>query len=145
MLRQSQRATTAATVEQQRIVPPGGLVDSHPTHNPYPLVPGHYGNYVGRKPAVMTGAPGTTFATGNYHSAVQATTVQHTAAVTVHETAQGQWMNSAFAAVTVKPGGKAVYTNCRFSGVLDNSAGKAADVRCIGCFFDVPPVNVTVM
>jgi hypothetical protein len=145
VLRQTQRATTAETVERQRIVQPGGLVDSHPTRNNYAMVQGDYGHYVGRKPAVMQGSPGTSFGKGTYHSQVQASTIQHTAAVTVQPTARGQWMNSSFAGVTVMAGAKAIYTNCRFSGILDNSAGSAADVKCIGCFFDVPPVNVTVV
>jgi len=139
------RKQTQDTVTNQRLVPPGSLVDSHPTRNNYALMPGHYGTYVGKLPSVMQGAPGTTFGVGNYHAVVQAQTVQHTEAVTVHPTAQGQWLNSQFAAVTVKAGGKAKYMGCRFSGVLDNSAGVAADVQCVGCFFDVPPVNVTVI
>ena len=136
------RRQTQDTVASQRLVPPGGLVDSHPTRNNYALTPAHYGNYVGKMPAVMQGAPGTTLGTGNYHSTVQAATVQHTDAVTVHSTAQAQWVTSQFASVTVKAGAKVKYIGCRFTGVLDNSAGNAADVQCVGCFFDVPPVNV---
>jgi hypothetical protein len=144
VLVQQQRASTQAAVSAQRLVLPGNLVHAD-TNNTFSMVPGHYGDYVGKAAAVMQGAPGTTFAAGAYKAQVQAATIRHTDAVTVHGTANGQWMNSQFAAVTVQKGAKAKFTNCRFSGKLDNSAGAAADVVCIGCFFDVEPVNVTVI
>ena len=140
-----QRAATQASVSAQRLVQPGNLVETSVTANHFNMVPGHYGDYVNTKPAQLAGAPGTTFGAGTYKSTVQATTIQHTGAATVHSGADGQWLNSKFTSVTVHAGAKATYTNCRFSGTLDNSAGKLTDVVCIGCRFDVQPTNVTVI
>lgn len=141
---QQQRATTQANVSSQRIVAPNNLVESNSTANHFNMVPGDYGDYHNTKPAQLSGRPGTTMGAGSYRSVVQASTINHTAPVAVHSTAAGQWQNSQFAAVKVAAGGKAKFTNCRFSGKLEN-AGAAGDVVCIGCFFDVPPANVTVI
>jgi hypothetical protein len=138
-----QRSQTQQTVTSQKLVQPGNLVHSG-THNTFSLVPGNYGDYMGKANASIQGAPGTQFAGGAYKAQVQATTIEHTAAVTIHAGADGQWMNSRFSAVTVEAGAHAVFTNCRFSGILRND-GAPADVRCIGCRFDVSPVNVTVI
>lgn len=140
-----QRTSTQTSVSAQRLVLPGNLVETHPQLNTYNMVPGHYGDYVGKIPAVIQGTAGTTMAKGAYKAQVQAASIQHTGSVTVHTGAQGQFLNSQFAAVTIQAGAKAKFTNCRFSGKLDNSAGVTADVVCIGCFFDVAPVNVTVV
>ena len=139
------RVNTANTVEAQALVLPQGLVDSHPTANRYAMVPGHYGNYVNSRPAVMVGAPGTTLGKGTYKSTVQASAVQHMDAVQVHAQAQGQWVSSQFAAVTFQPGAKAKYVGCRFSGTVDNSGGNPLDVVLVGCFFATPPINCTVI
>lgn len=141
---QGQRASTQANVSAQRIVPPGVLVEASATTNHFSMVPGNYGDYNNTKPAQLSGRPGTQLGTGSYRSTVQASTLHHTDAVTVHPGASGQWLNSKFAAVKVAAGAKAKFTNCRFSGKLEN-AGAAADVVCIGCFFDEPPSNVTVI
>jgi hypothetical protein len=139
-----QRTGTQATVSSQRIVRPGNIVETNAVANHFNLVPGNYGDYQNTKPAQLSGRPGTVLGAGAYRSTVQASTLQHEAAVTVHSTASGQWMNSRFTAVKVEQGAKAKFTNCRFSGKLEN-AGALGDVVCIGCFFDEPPVNVTVI
>lgn len=141
---QQQRASTQAGVSAQRLVQPSHLVEQSSTSNYFSMIPGDYGDYHNTNPAQLSGRPGTTLGAGSYRSVVQVSTVKHTAEVAVHTTASGQWQNSQFAAVKVASGGKAKFTNCRFSGKLEN-AGAAGDVVCIGCFFDVTPVNVTVI
>ena len=139
-----QRQATAATVDAQRIVLPQGLVDSHPTTNNYSLVQGHYGDYVNTKPAVMNGSSGTTLGKGTYKSVVQASNIQHTDAVTVHPTGGVQHINGNFTTVAHMAGAKARYTNCRFTGAVTN-AGNAADVVLVNCFYNVVPVNCTLV
>lgn len=141
----SRRDATALTVVKQQLVVPQGLVDSNPIRNNYSLVPGHYGDYVNIKPAVLGGVPGTTLGTGSYKSTVQATNIEHLDHATLHATAIGQWANSKFTSIKCTPGTKARFVCCSFSGVVDNAGGNPLDVVLVGCFMAVPPINVTII
>ena len=146
-MQQSLRGVAQDASTQQRLILPtsGALVDTASTNN-FNLVPGHYGDYVGSKPSVFSGVPGTTLGKGTYKSTTQATSIQHLDTVNLAATSVGQWSNSQFADVKVAPGAKAKYVSCTFKGTIDNSGGKATDVTLIGCIFNGPkPINVTVI